>query len=275
MKEPIVELRNVSRHFKLGSHAVVRAVDGVSLTIGRGETFGLVGESGSGKSTLSRLVLGLDQPTSGTIHVAGRDVGKLGRRALCEQRRHMQIVLQDPVAALNRRKTVEQIVGLPLRVHARLSRRERSDRVRELLAMVGLPAHYALRYPHELSGGQCQRVGIARAIALEPALIVLDEAVSGVDVSIQAQILNLLRDLQERLGLTYLFVSHNLAVVRYMSTTVAVMYQGRIVESGARDELFQRPSHPYTQTLLNAIPHPSPEAVDIRAARSGSAAPAD
>jgi ABC-type oligopeptide transport system ATPase subunit len=255
---PLVEVDHLSRHFALGRHAVHRAVDDVSLTIARGETFGLVGESGSGKSTLSRLVLGLDTPTSGHVTVAGRDLASLRGRALRAQRRHMQIVLQDPVAALNRRKTIEQIVGLPLAVHERMPRSARAARVRELLGLVGLPPAFAGRYPHELSGGQCQRVGIARAIALEPELIVLDEAVSAVDVSVQAQILNLLRDLQQRLGLTYLFVSHNLAVVRYMSDTVAVMQRGSIVEMGTRAQLFARPAHEYTRELLAAVPEPTP-----------------
>ncbi|ADB53526.1 ATP-binding cassette domain-containing protein [Conexibacter woesei] len=258
MSAPLVEVEHLSRHYPIGRHDVHKAVDDVSLTIARGETFGLVGESGSGKSTLARLVLGLDRPTAGSVRVAGHDLAELGGRALRAQRRHMQIVLQDPVAALNRRKTIGQIVGLPLAVHERIGRDARAERVRELLALVGLPAAFAVRYPHELSGGQCQRVGIARAIALQPDLIVLDEAVSAVDVSIQAQILNLLRDLQDRLGLTYLFVSHNLAVVRYMSSTVAVMQRGRIVETGTRERLFARPEHPYTRELLAAVPEPTP-----------------
>nr|WP_246345515.1 ATP-binding cassette domain-containing protein [Conexibacter arvalis] len=263
----MVEVEHLSRHYRVGRHHVHKAVDDVSLTIARGETFGLVGESGSGKSTLSRLVLGLDTPTSGRVRVAGRDLAELDGRELRRQRRQMQIVLQDPVAALNRRKTIEQIVGLPLAVHERMPRSARAERVRELLALVGLPSAFAQRYPHELSGGQCQRVGIARAIALEPELIVLDEAVSAVDVSIQAQILNLLRDLQGRLGLTYLFVSHNLAVVRYMSDVVAVMQRGRIVETGSRERLFTAPEHPYTRELLAAVPEPLPHAREIEGAR--------
>lgn len=257
-RAPLVEVERVSRHYKLGRHGIHKAVDEVSLTIARGETFGLVGESGSGKSTLSRLVLGLDTPTSGRVRVAGHDLATLRGRALREQRRNMQIVLQDPVASLNRRKTIDQIIGLPLAVHERARGRARAERVRELLGLVGLPAAFASRYPHELSGGQCQRVGIARAISLAPELIVLDEAVSAVDVSIQAQILNLLRDLQGRLGLTYLFVSHNLAVVRYMSDTVAVMQRGVIVETGSREQLFARPRHAYTRELLAAVPEPIP-----------------
>lgn len=270
--EPLVEVERLSRHYRLGRQHVHRAVNDVSLTIARGETFGLVGESGSGKSTLSRLVLGLDTPTSGRIRVAGRDLAGLRGRELRRQRRRMQIVLQDPVAALNRRKAIEQIVGLPLAVHERMPRAARAERVRELLSLVGLPAAFAQRYPHELSGGQCQRVGIARAIALEPELIVLDEAVSAVDVSIQAQILNLLRDLQDRLQLTYLFVSHNLAVVRYMSDTVAVMQQGKIVETGFRERLFSRPQHPYTRELLAAVPEPVPPASETDDAAPMSAA---
>jgi oligopeptide/dipeptide ABC transporter ATP-binding protein len=233
----------------------VRAVDGVSFEIGRGETFGLVGESGSGKSTLARLLLRLDRPSSGRVVFEGQDLAALPAGELRRLRRRMQIVFQDPFASLNRRRTVEQTIALPLRVHRRdLKSAARSARVGELLELVGLRPTHASAYPRELSGGQCQRVSIARALALEPELVVLDEAVSAVDVSIQAQILNLLRELQGRLGLTYLFVSHDLAVVRYMSDRLAVMYAGRIVESGPRDRLFENPLHPYTHALLASIP---------------------
>ncbi|WP_158889864.1 ABC transporter ATP-binding protein [Amycolatopsis anabasis] len=246
----VIEAEGLVRRFGTG----VTAVDDVSLSIRRGETFGLVGESGSGKSTLSQLLLGLDTPTAGKVRFHGAELSALGRRELRRKRREMQVVLQDPIGSLNRRKTVEHIVGLPLAVHERASKRARRERVAELLDLVGLPPDFASRYPRELSGGQCQRVNIARAIALEPEFLVLDEAVSAVDVVIQAQILNLLRDLQARLGLTYLFVSHDLAVVRYMAPRLAVMYRGRIVESGTREEIFDNPKHEYTRTLIAAIP---------------------
>ena len=261
--DPLVVVENLSRHFRLGGHRsgrVVRAVDDVSLVLQRGETLGLVGESGSGKSTLARLLLRLDRPTSGRVHFEATDVFASSAREIRRLRREMQIVFQDPYASLNKRKTVEQIVSFPLVVHERaLSRRERAVRVADLLELVGLRPEHAGAYPRQLSGGQCQRVSIARALALNPKLVVLDEAVSAVDVSIQAQILNLLRDLQERLSLTYLFVTHDLAVVRYMASTIAVMYHGRIVEMGPRESLFAHPQHPYTHALLASIP-PTPGA---------------
>ena len=259
--EPLVVVEGLSRHFRLGGRSsarIVRAVDDVSLVLERGETVGLVGESGSGKSTLARLLLRLDEPTAGTVRFESTDLFRLRKRELRRVRRELQIVFQDPYGSLNKRKTVEQIVSFPLVVHDRsLSRKERRLRVRELLDLVGLRPEHASSYPRQLSGGQCQRVSIARALALNPKLVVLDEAVSAVDVSIQAQILNLLRDLQQRLGLTYLFVSHDLAVVRYMADTIAVMYLGRIVEQGPRETLFARPQHPYTHALLASIP-PAP-----------------
>lgn len=232
----------------------VRAVDHVSLRIRRGSTFGLVGESGSGKSTLAALLLALDRPTAGSVTFDGMDLSTLGSRRLRSLRGRMQLVMQDPVGALNRRKTVAQIVGLPLAVHRRESAPARRKRVSELLDVVGLGDAYAGRYPHELSGGQCQRVGIARALALNPELVVLDEPVSAIDVAMQAQILNLLKDLQSRFGLTYLFVSHDLAVVRYMAPWVGVMHHGRIVEQGSRDAVFGHPSDPYTRSLIDAVP---------------------
>ncbi|MDH4281033.1 MAG: ABC transporter ATP-binding protein [Myxococcales bacterium] len=258
---PLVEVQNLRRVFKLGARGAtrtIRAVDDVSFILERGETLGLVGESGSGKSTLARLVLRLDRPTAGRVLFEGVDVSANSARELRRLRREMQIVFQDPYASVNRRKTVEQIVSFPLIVHDKaLSKKARRGRVNELLSLVGLRPEHASAYPRQLSGGQCQRVSIARALAMHPKLVVLDEAVSAVDVSIQAQILNLLRDLQQRLALTYLFVTHDLAVVRYMAKTVAVMYLGRIVEIGPRDVLFNAPQHPYTHALLAAIP-PSP-----------------
>jgi peptide/nickel transport system ATP-binding protein len=259
----LVVVEQLSRHFSGGrrhNRHVVRAVDGVSFAIQRGETFGLVGESGSGKSTLARLLLRLDRPTDGHVFFDGVDVGSLSARELRRLRWRMQIVFQDPFASLNRRRTVEQTIELPLRVHRRgLNGRARAERVRELLDLVGLRPAHAAAYPRELSGGQCQRVSIARALSINPDFVVLDEAVSAVDVSIQAQILNLLRELQQRLGLTYLFVSHDLAVVRYMSNTIGVMYQGRIIELASRERLFARPQHPCTHALLASIPLPDPE----------------
>jgi oligopeptide/dipeptide ABC transporter ATP-binding protein len=264
LDDELVVVEGLRRHFRLGDHRerqLVRAVDDVSLTIRRGETFGLVGESGSGKSTLARLLLRLDEPTAGRILFDGIDLAALSARELRRLRWRLQIVFQDPFASLNRRRTVEQAISLPLEVHRpELGSAARAARVRELLDLVGLRANHASAYPRELSGGQCQRVSIARALSVEPEFVVLDEAVSAVDVSIQAQILNLLRELQERLGLTYLFVSHDLSVVRYMSNTIAVMYHGKIVEQGSREQLFATPRHPCTHALLASIPSPDPVA---------------
>ncbi len=255
---PLIVAEHLVRCFRTPGGGTVRAVDDVSFCVQRGETFGLVGESGSGKSTVSRLLLALDRPTSGRVTLAGTEVTGLPERRLRALRGEMQMVFQDPYAALNRRKTVEQIVGLPLQVHLKVGKRERAERVRDLLELVGLRPELAGRYPHEMSGGQCQRVGIARAIALKPKFVVLDEAVSAVDVSIQAQILNLLKDLQRRLGLTYVFVSHDLSLVRYMSDRIAVMKEGKVVELASRDALFTSPGHPYTVSLLEAVPVPDP-----------------
>ena len=250
MSEFLVEADGLVKIFPGGT----RAVDDASLQIRRGETLGLVGESGSGKSTVAALLLALERPTAGSVRFDGIDVTSLKPRKLRELRRRMQLVLQDPLAALNRRKTIEQIVSLPLAVHEKKSSKERRRRAEELLDLVGLPVSFLERYPRELSGGQCQRVGIARALALEPDFVVLDESVSAVDVAMQAQILNLLRDLQRELGLTYLFVSHDLAVVRYMSPTISVMRQGVVVENGTREQIFSSPSHPYTRSLIEAAP---------------------
>jgi ABC-type oligopeptide transport system ATPase subunit len=265
-EQPLVAVEGLVRHFRLrGGDEIVRAVDDVSFAIQRGETFGLVGESGSGKSTVARLLLRLDKPTAGTVRFRDRDLVTLSRSELRRLRPHMQIVFQDPFAALNRRKTVEHAIGLPLAVHTKLSRRDRAARVRELLGLVGLRPEHADRYPHEMSGGQSQRVSIARALALDPSFVILDEAVSAVDVSVQAQILNLLRELQQRLGLTYLFISHDLAIVRYMSDRVGVMHHGRLVETGTRAELFGNPQHAYTRSLMDAVPVPDPRRERARA----------
>jgi oligopeptide/dipeptide ABC transporter ATP-binding protein len=264
--DDLIVVDGLSRHFGLGRGQVLRAVDDVSFAIRRGETFGLVGESGCGKSTLARLLLRLDPPTSGRILFDGIDIASLSPRALRRLRWRMQIVFQDPFGSLNRRRTVEQTIELPLRVHQpQLRARARADRISQLLDLVGLQQTHAQAYPRQLSGGQCQRVSIARALAIGPEFVVLDEAVSAVDVSIQAQILNLLRDLQEQLGLTYLFVSHDLSVVRYMSNTIGVMYQGRVVELASRERLFSTPQHPCTHALLASIPSPDPLADRKRA----------
>jgi len=255
----LVRVRGLLKHFPLeGSDDVVRAVDGVTFEILRGETLGLVGESGCGKSTVGRCILRLIEPTAGDIEFDGRDVLATSGRALRELRREMQIIFQDPYASLNPRMRVRDIVGEPLVIHGVKDKEEKRARVAVLLRKVGLDPDYMNRYPHEFSGGQRQRIGIARALALNPKLIVADEPVSALDVSVQAQVVNLLQDLQSEFGLTYLFISHGLAVVEHISTRVAVMYLGRIVEVASAEDLYMQPLHPYTQALLSAIPIPDP-----------------
>jgi oligopeptide/dipeptide ABC transporter ATP-binding protein len=249
-------------------------VDHVSIGIDRGDVLGLVGETGSGKTTLGRILVRLLEPDSGRLLFDGEDLLALKGRALREKRRDFQIVFQDPYSSLNPRMSVEAIVGEPLLIHRIGTRSERRDRVAELLSLVGLEAAAMARYPHEFSGGQRQRIGIARAIALNPKFIVCDEPVSALDVSVQAQIVNLMQDLQERLGLTYLFIAHGLQVVAHISHRVAVMYLGRVVELAPTESLFKSPLHPYTQALLSSIPEPDPEAPVRKAALKGEAATA-
>jgi peptide/nickel transport system ATP-binding protein len=262
----LVRLENLKVWFPIRSGLVldrhvgdIKAVDDVSLEIGRGETVGLVGESGCGKSTVGRATIRLYEPTSGRVVFDGQDISELSEAQLRPLRRRMQMIFQDPFASLNPRHSVGRMVGEPLRVHGLAkSRRDTSKRVRELLEIVGLPADAASRYPHEFSGGQRQRIGIARAIAVNPDFIVADEPVSALDVSIQAQIINLMEQLQRELELTYLFIAHDLAVVRHISDRIAVMYLGSIVEVSPSDDLYENPLHPYTISLLSAVPIPDP-----------------
>jgi oligopeptide transport system ATP-binding protein len=256
---PLLDVRRLVKHFPVeNSDDVVQAVDGVSFSILPGETLGLVGESGCGKSTVGRNLLRLQEPTSGEVYFEGRNVLTLGAEDLRDLRREMQIIFQDPYASLNPRLSILSIVSEPLKIHGVSNKAERRARVAELLGKVGLDPNYMNRYPHEFSGGQRQRIGIARALALNPKLIVCDEPVSALDVSVQAQVVNLLQDLQSEFGLTYLFISHGLAVVEHISTRVAVMYLGKIVEIADAEELYKNPLHPYTKALLSAIPVPDP-----------------
>ena len=262
---PLLQVENLAKHYPVKRGLVlsktvgtVRAVDGISFSVQKGETLALVGESGCGKSTTARLVLRLIEPTAGAVHFEGTDITTMKGAPLRRLRRRMQIVFQDPFASLNPRMTVGDILEEPLIVHSIGDRAARKARVHELLGLVGLAPYHVQRYPHEFSGGQRQRIGIARALAVEPALVVCDEPVSALDVSIQAQVINLLKDLQGRLGLSYLFIAHDLAVVKHTANRIAVMYLGKIVEVASKDELFANPRHPYTRTLLLAIPRPDP-----------------
>jgi oligopeptide transport system ATP-binding protein len=267
---PLVELRNLTKHFSLGggllgrNRKLLRAVDGVDLTIARGETLGLVGESGCGKSTLARTLIRLYQPTSGEMLFDGVDIADASERELAPVRQRMQMVFQDPYASLNGRMTVRDLIAEPLEIARIGDARSRSDRVDELLMQVGLNPLHATRFAHEFSGGQRQRIGIARAIALNPDLVICDEPISALDVSIQAQVVNMLEDLQDELGLTYLFITHDLSMVRHISDRIGVMYLGKIVELAPNNALYERPSHPYTKALLASIPVPDPEAAANR-----------
>jgi oligopeptide transport system ATP-binding protein len=262
--EELVVVRDLYKYFPIHAGILsrhvgdVKAVDGVDFTIKKGETLGLVGESGSGKTTAGRVALRLLPATKGEVIFEGRDIQTLGREEIRKLRKEMQIIFQDPYASLNPRMTVGDIIGEPLAIHNIAKGREAETRVQELLRLVGLQPYHANRYPHEFSGGQRQRIGIARALAVSPKFIVADEPVSALDVSIQAQVVNLLQDLQQQFELTYLFIAHDLSVVRHISNRVAVMYVGKIVEIADRDDLYENPLHPYTQALLSAIPIPDP-----------------
>src|SRR6476661_7409025 len=260
----LVDIRNLKVHFPIKGGllgravASVKAVDGVDLQVKQGEVLGLVGESGCGKSTLGRAVLQLIKPTAGEVYFKGEEISHLSTSQIRHKRANMQMIFQDPFSSLDPRYTVGRVVAEPLENFNRGTRQERLDRVKELLQVVGLNPNYVNRYPHEFSGGQRQRIGIARALALNPQFIVADEPISALDVSIQAQVVNLLEDLQKEFGLTYLFIAHDLSVVRHISDRVAVMYLGKVVELADRDELYKNPMHPYTKALLSAIPIPDP-----------------
>jgi len=265
MGDALLAVKDLKKHFpvtgglfqrRIGS---IKAVDGVDLTVEEGQSFGLVGESGSGKTTVGKTILRLIEPTDGEIVFEGRDLCKLSESEMRHLRAEMQMIFQDPYSSLNPRMTVKRIVGEPLLIHKWGKGRALEDRVRELISLVGLMEDHLFRYPHEFSGGQRQRIGIARALALEPKMLILDEPTSALDVSVQAQVLDLLLELQERLNLTYLFISHDLAVIRYICDRVALMYMGKILEVAAVEDIFQNPMHPYTQALLSAMPVADPE----------------
>ncbi|MGP3953383.1 ABC transporter ATP-binding protein [Streptomyces sp. 7N604] len=272
MDEAILRVRDLVKHYPLTQGVVfrrrvgaVRAVDGVSFDLARGETLGIVGESGCGKSTVAKLLVNLERPTAGEIRYRGEDITKLSGRALKAVRRNIQMVFQDPYTSLNPRMTVGDIVGEPFDIHPEVAPKgDRRRRVQELLDVVGLNPEYVGRYPHQFSGGQRQRIGIARGLALRPEVIVADEPVSALDVSVQAQVVNLMERLQDEFGLSYVFIAHDLSVVRHISDRVAVMYLGRVVETGTEEQIYEHPTHPYTQALLSAAPLPDPGARERR-----------
>ncbi|KUH40096.1 MULTISPECIES: ABC transporter ATP-binding protein [Streptomyces] len=270
--EPVLEVRDLVKHYPLTQGVLfrkqvgaVKAVDGVSFEVGQGETLGIVGESGCGKSTVARMLVHLERPTSGTIRYRGEDITRLSGRALKAVRRDIQMVFQDPYTSLNPRMTVGDIVGEPYEIHPEAAPKgDRRRRVQELLEVVGLNPEHINRYPHQFSGGQRQRIGIARGLALRPRVIVADEPVSALDVSVQAQVVNLLERLQDEFGLSYVFIAHDLSIVRHISDRIGVMYLGRIVETGTDNEIYDHPTHPYTQALLSAVPVPDPRAREHR-----------
>ncbi|MFI7306132.1 ABC transporter ATP-binding protein [Micromonospora aurantiaca] len=273
MTEHIIEVRDLVKHYPVTRGVVfkktigqVKAVDGVSFDLKAGETLGVVGESGCGKSTLARVLMNLEKPTSGQVLYKGQDISKLSGGALRRLRRQIQLVMQDPYTSLNPRMTVGDLIGEPFEIHPEVAPRgSRRGKVKELLDLVGLNPEHINRYPHQFSGGQRQRIGIARALALRPEVIVCDEPVSALDVSIQAQVMNLLEKLQAEFGLSYVFIAHDLSVVRHLSDRVAVMYLGKMVEIGTEDEIYERPTHPYTQALLSAVPVPDPTVRESKA----------
>ncbi|MCZ7427335.1 dipeptide ABC transporter ATP-binding protein [Micromonospora aurantiaca] len=273
MTENIIEVRDLVKHYPVTRGVVfkktigqVKAVDGVSFDLKAGETLGVVGESGCGKSTLARVLMNLEKPTGGQVLYKGQDISKLSGGALRRLRRQIQLVMQDPYTSLNPRMTVGDLIGEPFEIHPEVAPRgSRRSKVKELLDLVGLNPEHINRYPHQFSGGQRQRIGIARALALRPEVIVCDEPVSALDVSIQAQVMNLLEKLQAEFGLSYVFIAHDLSVVRHLSDRVAVMYLGKMVEIGTEDEIYERPTHPYTQALLSAVPVPDPTVRESKA----------
>ena len=273
MTENIIEVRDLVKHYPVTRGVVfkktighVKAVDGVSFELKAGETLGVVGESGCGKSTLARVLMNLEKPTAGQVLYKGQDISKLSGGALRRLRRQIQLVMQDPYTSLNPRMTVGDLIGEPFEIHPEVAPRgSRRSKVKELLDLVGLNPEHINRYPHQFSGGQRQRIGIARALALRPEVIVCDEPVSALDVSIQAQVMNLLEKLQAEFGLSYVFIAHDLSVVRHLSDRVAVMYLGKMVEIGTEDEIYERPTHPYTQALLSAVPVPDPTVRESKA----------
>lgn len=258
---PLLKVDNLKQHFKINRHFTTKAVDGISFEIYPGETYGLVGESGSGKSTTGRSIIRLYDPTDGSILFDGRDIGKknLSKEDESYLRTNMQMIFQDPMACLNPRKKVKEIIAQGLEIHKLCKNQDEIDeKVNNILEKVGLSKEHATRYPHQFSGGQRQRIGIARALVMNPKLVIADEAISALDVSIQAQVVNLMRDIQDELGTTYLFIAHDLSMVKYISDRIGVMHLGHIVETGTTDEIFNNPIHPYTKSLLSAIPHPNP-----------------
>lgn len=275
MSNPLLQVRNLKKYFPVRAEFLskstefVKAIDDISFAVDEGKSFGLVGESGSGKTTAARTILRLIDPTDGEILFENRDIAKMPEKSLKRLRRHMQMIFQDPHSSLNPRKTIFKSVAEPLIVHERMRGKLLRDRVEQLLEIVGLEREHTFRFPHELSGGQKQRVGIARALALNPKMLFLDEPTSALDVSVQAQTLNFLEDLQEQFALTYLFISHNLVIIRYVCDTVAVMYLGKIVETALTEELFQSPKHPYTKALIAAIPLPQANQSEIETILEG------